>query len=693
MSIAISLGFMQSFSRLPDSIKKRTLEFLEKFESNPQAPGFNYETINVAMDKKMRSVRINDTYRAIVKREEETGTYILLWVDHHDEAYDWASKKRCELNAITGKIQVYCVEEPDTTDVLEEAENIRGIFASCSDDDLLRIGVPPRQVGLVKSIRDYKRFCNCKYLLPEDAVENLEWIANDIPVAEVISMISDDNASAGGKSEENMVGSSFVIIDGQEELRAVMNGSLEKWRVFLHPSQRDVVEKDYSGPARVLGEAGTGKTVVAMHRAKRLAGMLDKGQKILFTTFTTNLADDIKANLRKICNDAEYNRIEVTSIDAWVSRFLEKRKYNGRLVYGNDLDSYWLKAIQNADTAGFEKDFYKEEWAAVIAPNEAFTCDDYVRASRVGRGTRLDRAKKIQVWNVFEEFINLTKNGNILDIDSAMSVCRELIAQSPVCDEYPCIIVDEGQDFSTNSYSLLRSIAGIEHKNDIFIVGDAHQRIYRRKAVLSKCGINIKGRSSHLRINYRTTEEIRKYAYAILTGLSFDDLDGGADDGRESRSFTHGPEPVVRNFSSITEEATFITLEIKKLLDSGVSSKDICVVARTKKLLDSYLTAFSAAGIRCFEIKSSKLDDRTMEGIRLATMHRVKGLEFQYVFVVAVNNGIVPLEAAIDHTDSVSEAETLKSEKCLIYVALTRTQKCAYVTSYGKKSTILPETE
>ena len=571
-----------------------------------------------------------------------------------------------------------------------ETDTEKGLFYSCSDDDLLKLGVPPRQISLVKGIKDYARFCNCKYLLPDDAVENLEWIANDIPVEEVLSLANSDNYDEP-KSPESMAGESFVIIDGQEELRTVMKGSLEKWRVFLHPSQREIVEKDFSGPARVLGEAGTGKTVVAMHRAKRLASTLLPGQKVLFTTFTTNLADDIKANLRKICSDSEFNRIEVTSIDAWVSRFLERKNYHSHLIYGKDLDSCWEKAIENADTAGFEKDFYKEEWATVIAPNEAYSCDQYIQASRVGRGTRLDRAKKIQVWEVFEEFIRLSQRERVLDIDTAMSVCRSLISQESVCDVYPSAIVDEGQDFSSNAYSLIRSITGTEHKNDIFIVGDAHQRIYRRKAVLSRCGINIKGRSSHLRINYRTTEEIRKYAYAILTGLSFDDLDGNTDDGRESRSFTHGPEPIVKHFTTSADEANYIAEEVMRLLERGVSTKDICVVARTKKLLDVYMAAFNAANLRCFEIKSTKLDDRDLEGVRFATMHRVKGLEFPYVFVAGVNNGIVPLETAIDHTDSVSEAETLKSEKCLIYVALTRTQKCAYVTSYGKASLILPE--
>ena len=175
-----------------------------------------------------------------------------------------------------------------------------------------------------------------------------------------------------------------------------------------------------------------------------------------------------------------------------------------------------------------------------------------------------------------------------------------------------------------------------------------------------------------------------------MTGLSFDDLDGNMECGHESRSFTHGPKPIVKLFRTASDEASFITQEIKKLIDTGVNANDICVVTRTKRLLDSYASAISAAGMRCFEIKQSKADDRSMNGVRLATMHRIKGLEFEYVFAAAVNDGIVPLEAAIDHTDLVSENETLKTEKCLIYVALTRTRRCAYVTCFGRPSTFLP---
>jgi superfamily I DNA/RNA helicase len=251
---------------------------------------------------------------------------------------------------------------------------------------------------------------------------------------------------------------------------------------------------------------------------------------------------------------------------------------------------------------------------------------------------------------------------------------------------YKHVIVDEGQDLSANGLRLLRSIAGEEHPNDIFIVGDAHQRIYKNKAALSKCGINVRGRSSILRINYRTTGEIRKAAFALLNGISFDDLDDDFDTGDRCQSLTHGKPPKVLSFSNANEELDAVLKEIKALISGGVLAKNICVVARTRRLLEDYVAQFTANGLRCYEIKGNKADDRGLDGIRVATMHRVKGLEFQYIFVVAANKRIIPLASAIDHTDSVSELETMTAEKCLLYVALTRAQKGAYISGYGQMS-------
>ena len=320
---------------------------------------------------------------------------------------------------------------------------------------------------------------------------------------------------------------------------------------------------------------------------------------------------------------------------------------------------------------------------------EAFTLEKYVKAPRTGRGTRLDRRKRMQIWKVFESYQNMLKEQKIRDINTAMYECRLLISRSTSEPRFKHVIVDEGQDLSINAYRLLRTIAGEEHENDIFIVGDAHQRIYKNKAALSKCGINVRGRSSILRINYRTTEEIRKAAFALLNGISFDDLDDSFDTGDRCQSLTHGKAPQVQCFNNANEEFDAVLTEIKSLIANGVSAKNICVVARTHKLLDDYIALFTSNGLRCYEIKGNKADDRGLDGIRVATMHRVKGLEFQYVFVVAANKRIIPLATAIDHTDAVSEQETTTAEKCLLYVALTRAQKGAYISSYGAQSEFL----
>lgn len=691
--VAISADFLTAFAALPRQIQGKVTEFINKFRNNPQSPGINYEKINGGLDKKIWSVRIDDTYRGITVRQPETGVYLLLWVDHHDEAYAWARNKKCEINPKTGAIQVFDIV---TTPVVEPAAQDFVLFAELTDEGLIELGVPEEQIPFVRSIGDAQEFYAKKGSFASDTFEALSWVVEGIPVDEVIELFKEEKE--GSKPAENLADAlesplslkSFVVVEGEEELRRIMAEPLEKWRVFLHPTQRKIVNKNYSGSARVLGGAGTGKTVVAMHRAKHLAAGLKDKERILFTTYTANLASDIKDNLRKICTLDEIRRIDVINLDAWVSQFLREHGYPAEIAYDEKADNLWEEAVTGTDFSGeFPVSFYEEEYNRVVVAQEAFSLEKYVKASRTGRGTRLDRKKRMQIWKVFEAYQNLMKENQVRDINTAMYECRLLIEKTSSETRYRHVIVDEGQDLSANAFRLLRSIAGEEHENDIFIVGDAHQRIYKNKAALSKCGINIRGRSSVLRINYRTTEEIRKAAFALLNGISFDDLDDSFDTGDRCQSLTHGSVPEIIATANANEEFEAILAKIKGLIDGGVSAKNICVVARTHKLLDDYIAHFTSSGIRCYEIKGNKADDRGLDGIRVATMHRVKGLEFQYVFVVAANNRIIPLASAIDHTDSVSEQETMTAEKCLLYVALTRAQKGAYISGYGKMSEFL----
>lgn len=293
------------------------------------------------------------------------------------------------------------------------------------------------------------------------------------------------------------------------------------------------------------------------------------------------------------------------------------------------------------------------------------------------------------MWAVFEEYQNIMNEKLQRDSETAIYEARKILENKYEGGQYASIIVDEGQDLSQSAYRLLRALAGDEHDNDIFIVGDSHQRIYKNKAILSKCGINIRGRSKYLKINYRTTEEIRKYAFSLLHGVSFDDMDDAYDNGRECQSLTHGHKPEIKEFPSLEAELEYIISKIKELEASGVEQKNICIVARTHKLLDNYIEGLQKAGMRSFEIKSNKTDDRSFEGIRIATMHRVKGLEFDHVFAAAVNHRMLPLSTINDYEDEVSKEEFRTGEKCLLYVALTRARKSAYITGFGGMSDLI----
>lgn len=690
--VAISTDFLTSFAALPKSKQGKATEFFNKFRTNPTSPGINFEKIDEGIDKNICSVRIDDAYRAIVVRCPETNVYMLLWVDHHDEAYAWAKRKKCSINKVTGGVQVFDVQEVTVEKQVEKDY----LFGNYTDEQLMNLGLPSEQLPMVKNIESIESFYALKNSIPEDAYEGLEWLAHGFDYDEVIEALYEDKPESVNEDDfvkalqSDSSKKSFVIVDGEEELKQIMAEPLEKWRIFLHPTQRKLVNKDFKGPARALGGAGTGKTVVAMHRAKRLAESLEMGQKILFTTYTKNLAEDIKDNIRKIATVDQMKKIEVINLDAWVSAFLKDQGYEYKISYGSDLDAVWDTAIATAGgVLDYTKNFYVDEWIKVVQAQEAYSAEKYIKASRIGRGLRLDRIKKIKVWGVFEEYMRIMDEKMMRDSEFAMYEARIILAKQYPAGRYECIIVDEGQDLSPSAYRLIRAMAGEVHNNDIFIVGDAHQRIYRNKAVLSKCGINVRGRSRKLRINYRTTEEIRKYAFALLNGVSFDDMDEDYDNGDNCQSLTHGEAPVIKGFKTPEDELEFIVSEIHSLNGSGVPLSDICIVARTHKLVDSYKNGLRQNDISLFDIKANKTDDRSFDGVRIATMHRVKGLEFKYIFVAGVNNKALPYGSRSDFSDDVSHVEFQTEEKCLLYVALTRARVGAYVTCYGTMSDLI----
>lgn len=625
--------------------------------------------------------------------------------------------------------------------------------------EMRELGVPDPYVNIMSSRTSWEQFEEWGRRLPDDARAYLELIAEGCAKTDVLAMARTANeASSSIAAASHPVSvpdtgvegdfrkaltsystqQSFVVIKGQEDLRRVLDAPLEQWRIFLHPYQRYFVDHDYHGPFRLLGGAGTGKTVVAMHRARRLAASLLKQgsrQKVLFTTYSRNLATDISSNLKQLCSVEEFNKIDVINLDRFVSAQLKEHGYSGNIWFdgsadhGDDLNNAWSRAIRisGIHDAKLTVPFLKSEWRQVIVPAHVQSVPEYLRVLRKGRGTKLSRAQKLEVWRVVETYQRVMQSQQAYDVDMAMSYAETLLREQNGPKKYAHVIVDEGQDFSAPAYRVIRALVD-EGDNDIFIVGDAQQRIYGRKAVLSKCGIRIQGRARKLRVNYRTTEQIRGAADRIfLTSgpdvadsvfeavddtvspnsqvTEFDDLNGEEAPVGDSRSLMMGPVPEARLYVSQAEEVEAVKrwivdrcgLESDHLDDDAwesasndgahqIDPRNVCVVARNHFLVSQWRDIIDdQLPYGAYQLGPDE-DNRQMRGIRLATMHRVKGLEFDCVVIVDVNDNVLPTNSLCAEVgnDEVALQELYKQERSLLYVAMTRARKEVLIVGVGK---------
>jgi len=691
--VGFSDAFFGALTKLQPNVQAKVNQLVLKFQTNPKSPGLNFEKLNAVKDKNMRSIRVDQAYRVILAAPEAGNVYLFLWVDHHDKAYDWAASHQCKVNPNTGSIQLYSTQTEVVDFASSGSEKQEGIFEQLKDRQLLKLGVPEEQVAFVRGITCEQGLDSAQKILPSEAYEalffyfageNYESILLERELAEEASF---DTANYADALDRLQSMSRFVVPANETELSEMLNASMEKWRVFLHPSQRKLAVGVKNGAVRVLGGAGTGKTVVAMHRAKWLANhAADESHKVLFTTFTKNLAVDINKNLESICDDHEKKNIEVINLDQWVQRFLRKHSYDFEVVFDEKrLNNFWDIALsEKASMVDFSDAFFKEEWQRVIQPQGIKTLNDYKKASRIGRGTRLNRAQRVAIWPVFEEYRHQLNHARFKEVDDAYRDAAELINSQNIVLPYCSVVVDEAQDMGSQAFNLIRALIP-EGKNDLFIVGDAHQRIYgKNKVVLGKSGINIRGRSRKLKINYRTTEEIRGWATSLLENRIIDDLDGGEDSNALYKSLTHGEAPVIERFETPEDQIGFIEALVRK---SGEPGSHFCIVARTNKEVLSIQVGLEARGLKTSVIKSSEPDTADVDAVKLATIHRVKGLEFDQVILASANDGLIPLDYALrGKADAVSREDADTEERSLVYVAITRARKSAFVLSYGAGS-------
>jgi len=690
LTIAIASDFLDALTRLPTAQQKKVREFTKKFQTNPTSAAINYEKIHSAKDPRVRTVRIDQKYRAVVLHPEKDNVYVLVWVDNHDEAMAWAENRLFEVNPVTGALQVInMTEAQEALPQLESGRRNTGLLQQFEDEVLLSFGVPSILLPAVRAVERPEELLLLARHLPDEAAEALIWLQEGLPLNEVREAvatrkpkISVDATDLGKALMHPDSRRRFVTIQSDDELQAILDAPLEKWRLFLHPSQERLVTKHFAGPAKVTGGAGTGKTVVAMHRARHLAKELctNPEDKILFTTYTANLAQNVEQNLTNLCGK-ERERIEVVHLHAWAIRFMKKQGIEFRVATNDELDQYWEDAVLAAEEFDFDLGFLRQEWDQVVQAHDIQDLPTYLKVPRIGRGQTLSRPQRARVWKVFEHYNQALRQQGKSDWVTILRATRLFIQRTQPRLPYRAVIIDEAQDFQTEEWKLIRAIAPIT-ANGLFLVGDASQRIYGAKIALRNLGIPVQGRSTQLKINYRTTEQIRLWAMAILQGLEIDDLDNEPFQAKGYKSLLSGQPPEILRCPSSEAEQQVLRQKLAELLATR-RPEHICVVARTAKLLrEVYQPMLRAAGI------AHTVLDKGQEGqgIRLATMHRVKGLEFHVMILAGLNAGVLPLHLPKRVTDPVAKEEHDSRERSLLFVAATRARDILLLTCAGTPS-------
>ncbi|WP_280438001.1 UvrD-helicase domain-containing protein [Nocardia carnea] len=690
-TLAIDKDFLLDFGRLDRSLQDKVAGVFEKFEAATHA-GVHLEKINHARNPRFRSIRIDRFWRGIVLAPESGQTYTLLKVLPHDDAYTWAQRRDVSVNRATGGIEIR--DEVAFTEALPAVsaaaeQTTQRLFAHVNETDLERLGIDDRTREFARTLSTVEELEAAQEFLPTTQWQVLYGLAAGMTPDEVwadlgADLISepidtDDLDAAIARSTGRI-----LLVDGPDELMAVFADPFALWRIYLHPAQQSIVDAAYSGPARVTGGPGTGKTVVALHRAKRLAERGDG--KVLVTTFTSTLAESLEDGVLMLVDEpAQASRIVVQHIDRIAHRVFRDTHGMPRMVKASDEVTLWREA-HAAHPTPFTETFLAEEWRHVVLAQQVTTEADYLAAGRRGRGRRLSSGQKHQVWAAIEAFEQLLDTRGMWTHETVRREATRIL-QATLVKPYRYIVVDEAQDLSPDQWRLLRA-AVAQQPDDLFIAGDVHQRIYDNHVSLREVGVNIAGRARRLSINYRTTAEILGWSLGLIRDESIDDMDGGLDSLAGCRSEVHGDRPEVSGFPSEDAELDHIAETIRSWLACGVAADEIGVTTRTRQFGESV-----ERKLRAMRISTSLLAKGAPSpgAVSIGTMHRIKGLEFRCLVVAGVNIESVPALAAVTSIDEDPHSHSLGllRERSLLFVACTRAREQLLVTWHGSPSMFL----
>ena len=709
MSITLHEAFAKNLD-LDGSLKARAWDFLVKVGAHPTLRGLDLKLPKNPADRRVRSARVDHDHRAVLFLigGDDDPHLILAAIKPHDEAYAYAERARLTVNPTSGALELRVLDEPapvtppaaaapapapTTRAPVDERPQVLPFSVA----ELVTLGIDEDVAVRAVALRDEDELLALGAGLPRWQGAALLDLAtgtglDDVRRTYVIQPVApppDTDEALVEALERPTTRLDFAVMTGDDELRRALDTDLAAWRVFLHPSQRAAAYRvGWNGPARVTGGAGTGKTVVALHRAAHLAGRTDG--RILLCTFTRTLARQLADDLVRLTGAEVASQVDVLGVDQLARRVARDAGLEvGRPLLDAQEQDLWAEAREVVgDLApALSPAFLAEEHRDVVLAQGLTTEREYLRAVRRGRGTRLDRRQRGQVWAAVEHVRRaLAQRGSTTFMQLAADAAAA--AADGRGPRYRHAVVDEGQDLHAAHWRLLRALVP-PGPDDLFISEDGHQRLYGRRVVLSRLGIETRGRSRRLTLNYRTTREILAVALQVLRDEApVLDLEGDAEATDAYRSSLSGPTPTLRPFPTRAAEMTGALETIRDWLSESAdeaAAGSIGVLLRRRRDAEDLARRLVSAGLPARHIGAD--DEGGTTPVLVATMHRAKGTEFRRVLVMHAETGTLPEPVALAAADDTDDAEA--RERFLLYVACSRAREDLVISWAGAPSPFL----
>ena len=725
---------------MDSSMNKKAYAFLEKLRADDTLPGLHIEPIQSAADPRVRTGRVDRNFRAVLFKVDSSfgPVYGFYGIWPHNKAIEIARTTRLATNRVNGVPEIHRIT--DAVEALAEDAPVAGAPAEASGRSFASPapeGIPVQSAKVMENAPGWEPGLTVQIIHDrlgvdeelaaralaaptEDALEDIigaasvvEWqadalleLATGTSLEQVRSNLAlDQGAVIEGTEDEKFLAGlnlpaarmTFYKVEDNDELRRIIeSGDFGAWRIFLHPQQREYAERTRNGAFRLSGGAGTGKTVVAVHRARNLARANPRA-RVLLTTYTRNLADDLASQVHRLSGAQTVKRLDrpgvyVGGIDqvAWavirrahasIADAVEDVLGRPRENLLKPSKAGWSRAIDEAGQVLPDKiataAFFEAEYETVVLPNRVTTESQYLHVRRQGRGVALSRARRMAVWKVIAAYRSAGESEGGADFGERAAIAAAWLERTGA-RLFDHVVVDEAQDLTPSHFRLLRALVA-EGPDDLFLCEDSHQRIYGQKVTLSHYGIEIRGRARRLTLNYRTTAQNLAWAVNVLEGGSFTDLEGRAE-AHPYRSSRSGPAPILVPAGSPREQMRRAAAVVRSWLpadDDGTGAggvraaapETIAVLVPDRHRRDQVATALGEQGL---QVRAVDREEAGPGMPLVMTMHRAKGLEFTHVLLLDANTLLDPRRRYREPLDKTALADWRLRERSLLYVAATR---------------------